>query len=129
MSTNEIQQYYPIDKTASSVIDSSNDSRITSSGIRNGFRPSTVRHQKSRITTPRTNQFYDNKELIPKSAYMSSQTSAKLKSDINQINNKLTKQSSKSFRLPNSRVIRKKTIENNLIDFGFIYFFHFLGIR
>ncbi|CAF2356874.1 unnamed protein product [Rotaria sp. Silwood2] len=107
-STNEIQQYYPLDGNNASTIDSSNDSRLTMNGIRNGFRPSTVRHQKYRLTTAtaqRNNIQYENKDSPPKSAFVQSHASAKLKSEIDHLNNKLRKhgESSASFRYQNNR--------------------------
>lgn len=123
LSNNEIQQYYPIDKSQGSVIDSSNDSRLTSSGIRNGFRPSTVRHPKLRsttVTTQRMKNYHENKELPPKSAIAQTHASAKLRSEIGQINNKLikhNKQPSKSFHLQNSRV---RISYKNLSNFVFL---------
>jgi hypothetical protein len=109
-SKNEIQRYYPIDKNHASHIDSTDDTRITLKGIRNGFRPSTVRHQKLRLTTATTQRntnYHENKELPSKSAVIQSHSSAKLKSEIDQINNKLIKQNkelSKTLRFPNNRV-------------------------
>lgn len=110
LSKNEIQQYYPIDKNYGSNNDSANDSRSTLNGIRNGFRPSTLRHQKLRLTTAstqRTNNSYENKDSSQKSSFVPSHASVKLKSEIDQISNKLTKhnkESSKSLRFQNSRV-------------------------
>ena len=110
MSKNEIQQYYPLDGNGG-TIDSSNDSRSTINGIRNGFRPSTVRHQKFRLTTAtaqRSNNSYENKDLPPKSAFTQSHASAKLRSEIDHINNQLKTlgESTKTLRPHNSRVRR-----------------------
>jgi len=118
LSNHEIQQYYPMDKTHGAVIDSSNDSRSTGNGIRNGFRPSTIRHHKLRLTTAisqRNNHNNENKDSLPKLTFTPSQASAKLKSEIDHINNKLikTKESSKSLRLQNIRVRRKISIMIN----------------
>lgn len=112
-STNEIQQYYPLDGNLAINADCTNDSRITLSGIRNGFRPSAVRRQKSRAATAapkQVNARIENKEPppppLPKSIVMQSHASAKLKSEIDHINSKLKKhgESNKNFRSPSNRV-------------------------
>jgi CRISPR/Cas system CMR-associated protein Cmr5 small subunit len=104
-----------MDKTHGAVIDSSNDSRSTGNGIRNGFRPSTIRHHKLRLTTAVSQRNNENKDSLPKVTFIPSQASAKLKSEIDHINNKLikTKESSKSLRLQNIRVRRKISIMIN----------------
>ncbi|CAM4745105.1 unnamed protein product [Rotaria magnacalcarata] len=107
-SSNEIQQYYPLDGAYYNNVDSSNDSRLTLSGIRNGFRPSTVRHQKSRLSTatPQRNSAHrEHQESLPKSAIMQAHASAKLKSEIDHINSKLKRHedSTKHFRAQSSR--------------------------
>jgi hypothetical protein len=124
LSNNEIQQYYPVNQNPGSLIDSSNDSRLTNNGIRNGFRPSTVRHQKLRLTTASTHAnnnhyYYEKKDSPPKSAFIQSHASAKLKSEINHMNNKLirSKETNRNFLLQSSRVSIKKIsiISNELI--------------
>ncbi|CAF0925039.1 unnamed protein product [Rotaria sordida] len=107
-SANEIQQYYPLDGNNATTIDCSNDSRLTVNGVRNGFRPSTVRHQKLRLTTAtaqRNNIYNDNKDSPPKTPFIQSHASAKLKSEIDHISSKLRKhgESSASFRFQNNR--------------------------
>jgi hypothetical protein len=90
-------------------VDSSNDSRLTINGIRNGFRPSTVRHPNYRLTTATTQRHtnhHENKDSPPKSAFSQSRASAKLKSEIDHINNQLKRhgESIKSVYPPNSGV-------------------------
>ena len=117
-SKHEIQQYYPLDGNSGTVLDSSNDSRLTSSGIRNGFRPSTIRHRKLRLATAnaqRNSNLHENRESPPKSAIVESHASARLKSEIDHINGQLQKhkESSKSLHLPRSRVRRQIFISSN----------------
>lgn len=69
---NALQAYYPY---------------VTTRGVRNGFRPSIVRHQKSRLSTtisPRESRENSSKDLYP-----STPTSARLKSEIDQLNSQL----------------------------------------
>ena len=65
LSSHEIQQYYPLDNTSAMLIDTSNSSRMTTSGIRDGFRPSTVRHPSFRLmtaTTQRNPRSFESRE-------------------------------------------------------------------
>jgi hypothetical protein len=108
-SKNEIQQYYPLDSDNAAAIDSSNDSRLTLNGIRNGFRPSTVRHQKLRLTTAtaqRNNNHQEIREPSAKQSFVQSHASVKLRSEIDHIRSKLKRQEdlNKTLRLQNSRV-------------------------
>jgi len=68
------------------------DSCSITNGIRNGFRPSTVRRQKSRIRTAminRDNTYRDLKDIPVKQSVTPSPASARLKSEIDQINSQL----------------------------------------
>ncbi len=61
-------------------------------GIRNGFRPSVIRRQKSRVKTAMTqqdNHYRDLKEILSKDIIPSSPASARLKSEIDQLNSQL----------------------------------------
>lgn len=109
LSNQEIQQYYGNDDNLSAKVDSSNDSRWTSNGIRNGFRPSTIRHQRMRLNTAasqRTNQPMEARDTSAKSIFPQTPASAKLRSEINHIHNKLLtkRNSTKSLRLQNNQV-------------------------
>lgn len=116
LSKNEIQQYYPAHKQPITTVDSSNDSRSTSTGIRNGFRPSNVRHQKLRLTSTTPSQrssaqsTAETKDLPPKSPFIPSRASARLRSEIDHLNMKIIKNrlSSKSLRFQTNRVNAKK---------------------
>lgn len=69
-----------------------NENSGTTNGVRNGFRPSTVRRQKSRVTTAmthRANTCRDLKEDSSKQSFISSPGSARLKSEIEQLNTRL----------------------------------------
>lgn len=60
----------------------------TTNGVRNGFRPSTIRRHKSRLTTAMVNR--DSKDLIvSKEPLTPSMGSARLKSEIDQLNSQL----------------------------------------
>jgi len=69
-----------------------------------------VRHQKLCLSTAsaqRNKNDYENKDLLPKSVFIQSHASVKLRSEIDHIHNKLTrhnKELSKSLRLQNIRV-------------------------
>jgi len=118
-SQNEIEQYYPIDKYNSSSIDSSNNSRVTLNRKTNGFPPSIVRHQKLRSatsTSQRNSIHYENKDSPTKSAFSQSHASARLRSEIDYLNNKLRRNEelSKSLGLRDSRVRIKFSVKRKL---------------
>lgn len=109
LSNQEIQQYYLNEENPGTKVDSSNDSRWTNNGIRNGFRPSTVRHYRTRLNTgasQRSNQPVETRDSSAKSTFIQSPASVKLRSEINHINNKLLtkRNSTKSLRMQNNQV-------------------------
>jgi hypothetical protein len=88
LSKNGIQPYYSIDRNSSAT----NDSYVTANSTRNGFRPSTIRRQKSRLTTAmihRDNNDRDLKDSPSKQSFTPSIASARLKSEIDQLNRQL----------------------------------------
>ncbi|CAF1141667.1 unnamed protein product [Adineta steineri] len=102
----EIEQYDPIDENNSSNLNSSNNSQLTLNVRRNGFPPATILHQKIRLPmTTTTCQSTEKKFLPSKSTNTPSHASARLKSEIDYLRNKLQKheQSSKSFRFRDNR--------------------------
>ena len=115
LSNKEIQQYYRQDDTLGTKIDSSNDSRSTNKGIRNGFRPWPTRQQRMRLNTAasqRSNQTFDTRDLPSKSTLVQSPASAKLRSEIVHLNQKLLRKrdSNKSLRLQTNQVSLKNVI-------------------
>lgn len=108
LSRNGIPSYYPTDGNSSTT----NNSSLAANGIRNGFRPSTVRRQKARVTTAmknRDNSARDLKDIStgPQS-FTPSPASARLKSEIDQLNNQLKTYGdlNKILPLQNTRVKR-----------------------
>ena len=100
---NALQSYYPY---------------VTTHGVRNGFRPSIVRRQKSRpstTTTPRESREDSSKDLYP-----TTPTSARLKSEIDQLNSqlKIYGDLNRILRLQNERVGRDARYSHK----GFIIF-------
>lgn len=96
LSRNPVQSYHP---------------QMASSGVRNGFRPSTVRHQKSRPSTamtPRDSHHRDARENSSKDLFLTTPSSARLKSEIDQLNSqlKIYGDLNKILRLQNDRVCR-----------------------
>lgn len=92
LSNNEIQQYYPLHGSTATAVDTSNYSRPTTTGIRDGFRPSTVRRQALRLMTAaaqRNGQLVEVKDIPVKQSFVPSHASARLRSEIEQINNQL----------------------------------------
>lgn len=99
---NLFQSQYPNDQTSTITNESHS--------IRNGFRPSTIRRQKSRVTTAmknRDNNSYESKDLsIRQQNISSSPASARLKSEIDQLNSQLKnyRDLNKILRIQNTRV-------------------------
>jgi hypothetical protein len=87
-----------------------NESDPTKDTIRNGFRPSAIRRQKSsHVTTPminRENSSRDLKDVSSKRPFTSSPASASLKSEIDQLNSQLKTygDANKILRQQNNRV-------------------------
>jgi len=105
LSRNGTQPYYITDGNTSSA----SDSCSTTKGLRNGFHPSTVRRQKSRIRTVMThrdNIYRDLKDIPVKQSITPSPASARLKSEIDQINSqlKIYGDLNKILRLQHTRV-------------------------
>lgn len=109
LSSKEIQQFYIQDENLGTKIDSSNDSRVTNNGIRNGFRPWPVRQQRMRLNTAasqRSNQSFETRDATSKSTLVQPPASAKFRSEIVHLNQKLLKKrnSNKSLRLQTNQV-------------------------
>lgn len=85
----------------------------TTHGVRNGFRPSTVRHQKARVSTtitPRENYPRESRENSSKDLVIpTTPSSARLKSEIDQLNSqlKIYGDLNRILRLQNERVRRE----------------------
>jgi hypothetical protein len=95
MSRNAVQTYHP--------------DAADMKGIRNGFRPSVIRHQKSRVKTAITHHekhYRDLKDILSKDIIPSSPASARLKSEIDQLNSqlKIYGDLNKRLRLQNNSV-------------------------
>ncbi|CAF3376025.1 unnamed protein product [Rotaria socialis] len=86
-SRGKIQQYYKIDEINTMKKEGKSNVSINKDVIRNGFRPSPIRRQKLYDTNSTTHR--DLKASSPKQSLIPSQTSNKLRSDMNQSNRKL----------------------------------------
>ena len=88
-------------------------SHPTAMGTRNGFRPSAIRRPKSRISatmTPGDNSYRDSRENSSKDLFVTTLSSARLKSEINQLNSqlKIYGDLNRILRLQNERVRKFK---------------------
>jgi hypothetical protein len=105
LSKHGLQPCYSMDGHSSTT----NKSGLTTNGIQNGFRPSTIRRQKSRITSAmayRDNSYQDLKDISSRETFVPSVASARLKSEIDLLNSKLKVYGdlNKILRLQNTRV-------------------------
>ncbi|CAF1420408.1 unnamed protein product [Rotaria magnacalcarata] len=85
-SRGKIQQYYTADEKNAMKKEEKSNVSINKDAIRNGFRPSPIRRQKVYDTNSTTHR--DLKVSSPKQSLIPSQTSNKLRSEMNQSNRK-----------------------------------------
>jgi hypothetical protein len=106
-SKNESHHSHSVDRNHGTI----NESHLSINGIRDGFRPSTIRRQKLRIATAMTHRdsnYRDLKDSPPKQPFTPSPASARLRSEIDQINSrlKIRRDLNKLLQSQNNRVGR-----------------------